>query len=285
MDTLTVAAINWHIDAEPPDRPFLLRISQAVREAADRGAGLILLPESAMLEWLRDSPGIPDEAAAEHLCRRFDDWCAAFSKLAQETGALIIAGSGFERISKGIENVAPICLPDGKVLRTAKNRLTTYEREVWNLVPGEGHITLHDPPIGVAICYDCEFPEGVRALADSGVQVLCVPAFTEGRRGFQRVRWCAQARAVENQIFALHSSLVGGFGREPMPSAHGTSAVLCPSHEPFPESAILDETELNQLGTAIATLDFKALQECRETGDVRNWHDRMPYAWPVETSA
>lgn len=285
MEALKVAVINWHIDAAEPGGSPVAPMSEAVRTAARAGAQLVLLPESCVLELLRGVPGLPDSESAAYLAPGFDDWCQTFSTVARETGAIVIAGSGFEQTGTGIQNVAPLCLPDGRVLRAVKNRLTTYEREVWNLTPGQGQLALNDPPIGVSICYDSEFPEGVRSLAEAGVQVLCVPAFTEGRRGFQRVRWCAQARAVENQIFVLHSSLVGGFGREPMPSAFGSSAILCPSHEPFPESAILDETQLNAFGIASATLDFEALRESREGGDVRNWHDRLPAEWPVISEA
>ena len=280
MDTLTVAAINWSAAAGPDPEDPLAGLLDAVRRA---NAELVLLPECAVLELLATRPEIAEEDSAEFLASRFDDWCSVFSALSRETGKIILAGTAFERRSQGRENVCPICLPDGRVLRSAKNRLTAYERDVWRLVPGDSLTVLNEPPIGVAICYDSEFPEAVRALANAGAKVLCVPAFTEGRRGFQRVRWCAHARAVENQIFVLHSSLVGGLGREPLPSAFGSSAVLCPSHDPFPESAVLAETPLNEFGVATATLDFAVLEACRSGGDVRNWHDREPHEWRVDS--
>lgn len=280
MDNLTVAAINWQVEADLPAENPLEGLLAAVRRA---DAQVVLLPECSVLELLRGHPEVGEAESAAFLARHFDEWCAAFSRLSRETGKVVLAGTAFESTARGVENVCPICLPDAQVLRTAKNRLTTYEREVWRMVPGECLTVLDDPPIGIAICYDSEFPEAIRALAEAGAKILCIPAFTEGRRGFQRVRWCAHARAVENQIFVLHSSLVGGLAREPFPTAYGSSAVLCPSHDPFPESATLAESPLNEFGTAIATLDFPMLDECRRKGDVRNWQDRKPYDWRVRT--
>ena len=54
--------------------------------------------------------------------------------------------------------------------------------------------------IGVLVCYDVEFPEAARHLADEGAEILFVPFCTDNRQGYLRVRYCAQARAIENQI-------------------------------------------------------------------------------------
>jgi predicted amidohydrolase len=131
-----------------------------------------------------------------------------------------------------------------------------------------------DPPLGVAVCYDIEFPACAETLTESGCLALAVPAFTETMRGFQRVRWCAQARATERQVFVLHASLVGSLNREPVPTTYGSSAILTPSVLPFPETAILAETPMNQEAVAVADLDWESLLAARESDDVRNWHDR-----------
>ena len=72
---------------------------------------------------------------------------------------------------------------------------------------------------------------------------------------------------------------VGSLGREPVPSTFGSAAIISPSHSPFPEGSVLAETRLNEEGLAVAELDFDALRESRESGDVRNWHDRSPVTW------
>jgi predicted amidohydrolase len=160
-----------------------------------------------------------------------------------------------------------------------KVKLTTYEREVWKIAPGRGLSTLPDQQTSVLICYDSEFPEAGRALAERGVLLFCVPAFTETMHGFHRVRHSCHARAIENQVFVVHSSLVGSLGREPVPNAVGSSAILAPSFEPFPANGVLAETTMNEEEIAVAKLDFNALRKAREEGDVRNWHDRDAEWW------
>ncbi len=114
--------------------------------------------------------------------------------------------------------------------------------------------------------------------------IQCVPAYTETKHGFHRVRWCCHARTVENQIFVAHSSLVGDLGREPVLKTFGSSAVLCPPLHQFPESGVLAETEMNEEGIAITDLDLDLLEEARATGDVRNWHDRHSSSWELGNS-
>jgi predicted amidohydrolase len=162
---------------------------------------------------------------------------------------------------------------------TEKNNLTNYEQEIWGLARGSGLVMLPDTKLGVTICYDCEFPESGRALAENGVLLQCVPAYTETEHGFHRVRHCSHARAIENQIFVAHSSLIGDIGREPVPSTYGSSAILSPTIEPFPANGVLAETQPNVEGIAIANLDFDQLLEARQLGDVRNWHDRLNSDW------
>lgn len=106
----------------------------------------------------------------------------------------------------------------------------------------------------------------------------CVPAWTETMHGFQRVRWACQARAVENQVCVIHSSLVGRVGNE---ESHGSSAIIVPPHLPFPLNTILAETPMDEEGVAIAEVDPADLLKCREMGEVRNWRDRDAGDWTV----
>jgi predicted amidohydrolase len=46
--------------------------------------------------------------------------------------------------------------------------------------------------IGILICYDVEFPELSRLLADDGMDILFVPFLTDTQNGYSRVRYCAQ---------------------------------------------------------------------------------------------
>ncbi len=63
--------------------------------------------------------------------------------------------------------------------------------------------------IAIQICYDIEFPELGRIATEKGAKIIFTPFCTEDRQGYLRVRYCAQARAVENQVYTVISGTVG----------------------------------------------------------------------------
>jgi predicted amidohydrolase len=284
VEALRAAAVSWRIrDVQGVDGLFahaeeLLAVCE--------GCDLVVFPECVSLELLTAWPDLTPDRAPGVLADAIAGEIGRFGDIAKRRGVRWVAGTHFFASGEAVQNRAVYAGPDGLVVTDVpKVVMTQFEALEWGLAAGSGLRALPDHRIGVTVCYDCEFPASGRALAESGVLVQCVPAYTETRRGFQRVRWCCQARAVENQIFVLHSSLVGSLGREPVPNAVGTSAVLAPSVEPFPESAVLAETTWNEEGAAIAELDFDALAQARASNDVRNWADRDAGDWTVRPAA
>lgn len=277
--TLRAAVVAWELRAVRSDSEFFAHAYDFIESAHGAGANLIVFPELVVLELLQLEPDLAEHKAARYLAqfaKEFEGWVA---RIAASSGLTIVAGSHFRKVENGFANVCAIADPEHGVVLGAKNNLTTYERNTWGLQAGRGLAKPHDPRLGVTICYDSEFPESGRALAEEGVLVHAIPAFTETRYGFQRVRWSAHARAIENQNFVIHASLIGKLGREPVPSTYGSSAILTPSIEPFPVTCVLAETPLGEEGVVVADLDLDALAEAREQGDVRNWNDRHHGEW------
>lgn len=277
---MRIAAAAWRLRSIASPNEFESHVGEFFLSARAAGADWLVLPELPVLELLALRADLDLPSTAHYMADFADPYEALLKRLVHETGVRVIGGSHLRREGNAIFNVAMIV--DGEDVRyQPKNMLTGFEAAPWGLEVRQGLVRNKDARIGVLVCYDSEFPEAGRALAESGVTVLAVPSFTETRHGFQRVRWSCLARAVENQVFVVHASLVGDLGREPVPSTSGTSAVLTPSHSPFPESALLAETEPGAEGLAVADLDFAALAECRATGDVRNWDDRSRSAWRI----
>lgn len=271
---------------------FFAHFEQLARDAKGRGCELVVFPELIALELLALDETVAERDVLQFLASHSETWEDLAIQLADELDMMIVAGTWLIEEETGFSNTAFIAYPsraefqgaDGTLVAgdyQTKVQLTAYEREVWSLVGGKGLQRLLDGRVGVTICYDAEFPESARALAESGAQLICVPSYTEKPHGYQRVRNCCLARATENQVFVLHSALVGGLGREPVVSATGTSAIIAPSFEPFPCPAILDETRPGEEGIAVTTLDFEALRECRESGPVRPWQDSRTASWQL----
>lgn len=268
---MIVGAVAWEIKPVSSFQEFSDRFSAAV---AGHSLDWIIFPECFLLELCALRP----ELQGPDMVQFISEFSAGFEelvlRLARENQVMITAGSHFSTSKEGIIHLSLTADQNGKRAEQPKNVMTQFESADWGLSGSNGLVPLPDRRLGSLVCYDCEFPTAARNHAESGVLAIAVPAFTETQRGFQRVRWSCQARAIENQVFMIHASVLGQLGGEPIPSTYGSSAIITPSVAPFPESAILAETELNKPGIAIAELDFPLLLKSRESDDVRNWHDR-----------
>ena len=277
---LRVAAVAWKIRPTRGDADYFAHFYDLVSEAHGEGADVVVFPELHVLEMLPLAPNVKEIDAAKYLVQYAEAIEGWVQRISDSSGLIIVGGSHFKEIDGGIRNVSAISVPGKAPILAEKNNLTGYEIDAWDLANGQGLVRL-PLNLGVTICYDCEFPEAGRALAEAGALVQCVPSWTETQRGFQRVRWSCLARAIENQIFTVHSALVGDLGKPPVPVTYGSSAIIAPSIDPFPAAAILRETPMNEEGVIVADLDFDSLAEAREEGEVTNWKDRARSDWQV----
>ncbi len=273
---MRVAAINWKIRQLKDEQGFFDHASELITQASTERADLAVFPESVVLELCSLRPDLQGPPMIEWLLEFGPAFESHLIGLSKQFGIGIVGGSHFAMRDGKAYNVSlyvPKDRPDDAI-SIPKIYMTQFEGVEWGIVGGTAVPNAVDPTLGITICYDSEFPEAVRPICEYGALLLCVPAYTETVRGFQRVRWCCKARAVENQIYVVHTSLVGALGREPLPTTYGSSAILTPSIEPFPESAVIAETPLNEEAVAAADLDFEVLLDSRTKGDVRNWEDR-----------
>ncbi|MEW8015237.1 MAG: nitrilase-related carbon-nitrogen hydrolase [Candidatus Sedimenticola endophacoides] len=162
---------------------------------------------------------------------------------------------------------------------------TPNEDYWWNI---EGGNSLHAidtdcGPIGVLICYDSEFPELARHLTDQGIQILFVPFCTDERQSYLRVRYCCQARAVENQVYVVMSGNVGNLPKVAnMDIQYAQSCILTPCDFPFARDGIAADTTPNVETVAIADLRPLTLVTARNNGTVKNLRDRRHDLYRVD---
>lgn len=277
---MTVAAVNWKVRPTDSVAGLFDHCHDLVRQC--EGAGLIVFPENISLELVGLYQALPLSEMAGALADALEPEFGRFGQLAKESDCTLVAGTHFVRQGGQVLNCAVVALPDGRVTTDVpKIVMTQFEANEWGVSGGFGVRELPDRRFGVSVCYDCEFPGSARSLAENGALLLCVPAYTETRHGYQRVRWCCQARAIENQIYVVHASLVGNLGREPVVRTYGTSAILTPCLDGFPVTGRLAETAEGIEAVALADCDFAALTASRGQGDVRNWDDRDKGDWRV----
>jgi predicted amidohydrolase len=279
-----LASITWGIAPISRVDEFFQHLRTLVGDAVRQGATIVLLPELFETELLKTMPDGPTNQVAEKLvpfAQVIDDELSALARTHKVT---VVGGSYLRQGQEGVVNVATIATPTGDLHFQPKNCRTQWEISPWGLQQRLGLRKFPDSRLGVLVCYDSEFPEATRALAEAGTQLLCVPSYTESQHGYQRVNWSCRARAIENEIFVAQACVVGEIECFGLGTGYGQSSIIAPSKDPFPASAILAESPLNQEGIAVADVDFMALAECRATGDARPWSDRHLAPWTFEDS-
>jgi predicted amidohydrolase len=198
----------------------------------------------------------------------------------------IIAGSMPHYTEEGLFNVSYLCRRDGTWDMQYKLHVTPDEATHWGMKGGDT-LRVFDTDagkIGILICYDVEFPELSRILAEQGVNILFVPYWTDTRNSFLRVMRCAQARAIENECYVAISGSVGNLpGVENMDIQYAQSAVFSPSDFSFPPDGVVAEATPNAETTLIVDLDLDLLKKVRKQGTVRNLqsrrHDLYEISW------
>jgi predicted amidohydrolase/GNAT superfamily N-acetyltransferase len=198
----------------------------------------------------------------------------------------IVAGSMPHYTEEGLFNVSYLCRRDGTWDMQYKLHVTPDEAIHWGMQGGDD-LKVFDTDagkIGILICYDVEFPELSRILAEKGVNILFVPYWTDTRNSFLRVMRCAQARAIENECYVAISGSVGNLpGVENMDIQYAQSAVFSPSDFSFPPEAVVAEATPNAETTLIVDLDLDLLKKVRQQGTVRNLqsrrHDLYKISW------
>jgi predicted amidohydrolase/GNAT superfamily N-acetyltransferase len=278
-DTIRVGTVQYMQRRVRSFDDFIGFVEYFVDVVADYRGDFVVFPEMFTLQLLStvDQALAPAEAieALTSYTPKLND---ALRDMALRYNINIIAGSHPTRVPSGrVENIAHIFLRDGSMHEQPKIHPTPNEVYWWNIEGGNtlNAIETDCGPIGVLVCYDAEFPELVRHLTDQGIHTLFVPFCTDERQSYMRVRYCCQARAVENQIYVVMSGNVGNLPNVAnMDIQYAQSCILTPCDFPFARDGIAADTTANAETVAIADLRPETLIMARNNGTVRNLRDR-----------
>ncbi len=266
-----IAALQYLLRPIRRFEDFATQVEFFVRSARDYRSHFVVFPEyftMQLLSYLREpAPGRAVRRLAQ-LTLEYED---LFQRLAAETGLYIIAGTHPVIQQGALFNAAHLFTPNGRVFRQKKVHLTPTEKNLYQMSRGHGFYVYHTDygRIAILVCYDVEFPEAARALAEGGAQILFVPSCTDERQGFYRVRYCAQARAIENQIYVAMASTVGNLPDVPCMATHyGQAAIFTPSDYFFARDGIAAEGIVNQEQMVISDVDLDLLAEQSVSGTV-----------------
>jgi len=236
-----------------------------------------LFPEFFNAPLMADNNHLFEPEAIRELSKHTSTIVQKFSELAISYNINIISGSMPEIQNNRLYNVGYLCKRDGSVERYEKIHVTPDEVKVWGM-EGGNQVQVFDTDcgkIGIMICYDVEFPELSRLLADQGMDILFVPFLTDTQNGYSRVRNCAQARAIENECYVAIAGSVGNLPKvHNMDIQFAQSMVFTPCDFAFPMNGIKAEATPNTEMILIADVDIDLLRELNQQGSVRNLKDR-----------
>lgn len=207
------------------------------------------------------------------------------SRLAVSYNTNVIAGSLPVVEGKQLYNEAFLCRRDGTIEGQRKLHITPGEDRSWAMQGGDKIQVFETDAgrVGILICFDVEFPELARILADQGMQILFVPFWTDTKNGYLRVQRCAQARAIENECYVSISGSVGNLPKiDNAEIQYAQSAIYSPSDFAFPHDAVMAESTPNTEMTLIVDLDLEKLDHLRRAGSVQNLAQRRSDLYRLE---
>ena len=274
MERIRVASLQYFIRPVQSFEQFRDQVESLVETAIDYKCHLMVFPEYFTVQLLtlgKTKRPMPEQVRdlAQHV-PRFVEMMSGLSRkhhLYIAAGTIPVAGDG-----KGIvHNDSYFFSPSGEYGVQGKLHMTRFEAEEWDVSPRQ-RLRVFDTDFGrvaITICYDVEFPELPRVAAQQGAYILIVPSCTDDRQGFLRVRYCAHARAIENQMYVIQSATVGSLPTVPAVSLnYGQAAILTPSDYPFARDGILAEGVVNQEMMIVGELNLKTIRDSRKSGTV-----------------
>ncbi|WED43651.1 bifunctional GNAT family N-acetyltransferase/carbon-nitrogen hydrolase family protein [Legionella cardiaca] len=257
---------------------FSQHVEYFIDVVADYYADFVLFPELFTLQLLSiENSDLSPSQAILQLTEYTEPFLKLMSTLAVKYNINIIGGSHPTKANGNIYNVAYVFLRDGQIHEQYKIHPTPNERYWWDIHGGDELKTIMTDcgPIAVLICYDCEFPELARHVINQGAKILFVPFCTDERQSYMRVRYCCQARAIENQCYVVIAGNVGNLpGVANMAIQYAQSSIFTPCDFPFARDGIAADTTPNVEMVCFADLSMHNLEIVRNQGTVLNLKDR-----------
>ena len=236
-----------------------------------------LFPEFFNAPLMASYNHLSEPEAIRQLATYTDEMLERFLKLAISYNVNIITGSMPYVIDDNLYNIGFLVRRNGTYERYEKIHITPDEARSWG-VKGGSKIEVFETdcgPVGIVICYDVEFPELSRLLAQDGMKILFVPFLTDTQNGYSRVRNCAQARAIENECYVAIAGAVGNLPKvHNMDIQYAQSVVFTPCDFSFPTDGVKAEATPNTEMILVVDVDLDLIAELNRYGSVKNIRDR-----------
>jgi predicted amidohydrolase len=295
VTAVVVGAWQYPIERLPSLRAWRAKLAAGIAHAAARGAQLCVIPEYAAMELTALLPAEAQRDLAVQLRALqplLPAYLEAHADLAREHGVAIVGGSFPEVGPDGrCRNRLRVHGPGGEAVEIEKLMMTRFERERWGVVGGAAQavVDIAGARVGVAICYDAEFPLVVRRLAAAGAEVIAVPSCTDSLAGYHRVRVACQARALEGQCYVVQAPTVGSAPWSIAVDENvGAAGVFAPPDHGMPADGVVALGARDAPGWLVTALELEPIARVRCAGQVlghRDWDAPAHLAGEVQVAA
>ena len=275
--TVRVGLVQWQMRTYNTIDDVFEQIEFFVDAVSDYKSDFVLFPEYFNAPLMAKFNHMGESQAIRQLAQYTNEMRKRFISLAISYNINIITGSMPQLRGDDLFNVGFLCRRDGTYDTYEKIHVTPDEIKSWGLSGGKIIKTFDTDcaKIGILICYDVEYPELTRIMADQGMQILFVPFLTDTQNGYSRVRICAQARAIENECFVVIAGSVGNLPRvHNMDIQYAQSGVFSPCDFAFPTDGKCAEATPNTEMILVSDVNLDLLTELHTYGNVRNLKDR-----------
>ena len=283
--TVRVGLVQWQMRSYQSIDDLFEQIEFFVDAVSGYQSDFVLFPEYFNAPLMARFNHMSESQAIRALAEYTDEIRDRFIQLAISYNINIITGSMPLLRDGNLYNVGFLCRRDGSYEMYEKIHVTPDEIKSWGLTGGNMIQTFETDcaKIGVLICYDVEFPELSRIMADQGMQILFVPYLTDTQNAYSRVRACAQARAIENECFVVIAGSVGNLPRvHNMDIQYAQSGVFTPCDFAFPTDGRRAEATPNTEMILVSDVDLDLLNALHTYGGVRNLKDRRKDLYEVK---
>lgn len=286
-EIVRVSCVQFQVRKVASFEEFINQVEYFVDVAADYTADFVVFPELFTLALLSAEEHKPNYAEAMRALSKYTQpFIDKMQDMAVSYNINIIGGTHPTIDDNGdLKNICNVFLRNGEVHQQTKIHPTPNERRWWTMQGGDDVDVIQTDcgPIGVLICYDTQFPEIARHLADQGALMLFAPFATDVRQGYLRVNNCAKARAIENQVYVATAGVVGNLPDvENMDIHYAESHIFTPCDFPFAPEGIAASAAPNTEMIIFADLNINDLLTARHSGTVRNFKDRRFDLYEVE---
>ena len=220
---MKVSCLQMNMELGNPDKNFA-HAKQLITDAIKENPDVLVLPEA----W--NTGFFPKDILFESSCSNGNEVKEVIGGLSKQYGVNIVAGSVSDVRESRVYNTAYVFDRNGDcVAEYDKTHLFTPMGEDKYYTAGNhlSSFTLDGVRCAVIICYDLRFPELVRSLALSGVDMLFVVSQWPKART-SHLRTLLTARAIENQMFTVCCNSCGIAGDTVF---GGNSAIINPLGE------------------------------------------------------